>query len=236
MTKARILMIEDESSIREVCKRYLEREGYEVYAAINGVEGLHAFLHHKPDLVILDLMMPEKDGWQLCEEIRLHSDVPIMMLTARGEERDRILGLTIGADDYLTKPFSPRELVLRVQVILRRMKTMSNPSTSSQILQYPDLKIDMATRRVEVYGNELELTVKEFDLLLLLAQHPRQVFSRMQLLDRIWGSTYEGDRNVVTVIVSRLREKLEQNPSKPRWVHTVWGIGYRFEPTEGEEL
>jgi two-component system response regulator ResD len=233
-----ILMVEDELNIREVCTRYLEREGYEVLTAANGVEGWELFQNHQPELVILDLMMPQKDGWQLCEEIRQHSDVPIIMLTARGEERDRILGLTIGADDYLVKPFSPRELVLRVQVILRRMSkviTAKHELLFSGTMKFQDLTIESGTRCVYFRGRLVELTVKEFELLHLMAKHPRQVFSRMQLLDLIWESQYEADTNVVTVLVSRLREKLEENPPKPRWIHTVWGIGYRFDPSGGSE-
>ncbi len=230
-----ILMVEDESTILEVCKRYLEREGYEVVTATNGEEGWQLFQEIGPDLVILDLMMSKKDGWQLCEEIRQQSDVPIIMLTARGEERDRILGLTIGADDYLTKPFSPRELVLRVQVILRRVnKVIPIPKeTNSETITYPELTIEPNTRRVFVGEKLVELTVKEFELLYLIAKHPKQVFSRMQLLDLIWESQYEADTNAVTVLVSRLRDKLETNPSKPKWIHTVWGIGYRFDPSGG---
>lgn len=236
--RTQILIVEDEASIREVCKRYLEREGYEVLTAADGVKGWQLFNYHHPDLIILDLMLPYKDGWQLCEEIRQQSDVPILMLTARGEERDRILGLTIGADDYLTKPFSPRELVLRVQVILRRIhKTaQSKPENkSSEIIEFPDLRIDPVTRSVCSYSKQIDLTVKEFELLCLMAKHPKQVFSRMQLIDLIWDSQYEGDASVVTVLVSRLREKLEKKPSKPRWIHTVWGIGYRFDPDGGDE-
>lgn len=235
--KTQILLVEDESSIREVCKRYLEREGYEVLTAANGVEGWQLFQKHAPQFIILDLMMPERDGWQLCEQIRGQSDVPIFMLTARGEERDRILGLTMGADDYLTKPFSPRELVLRVQLILRRVYKSAQPKEeprSSAIMNFPELSIDPTTRQVLSYGRQVELTVKEFDLLHLMAKHPKQVFSRMQLLDLIWESQYEGDASVVTVLVSRLREKLEKSPTKSRWIHTVWGIGYRFDPDGGE--
>lgn len=236
--KKKILIVEDESSIREVCKRYLEREEYEVLTAANGVEGWQLFNHHHPDLVILDLMMPDKDGWQLCEEIRQQSDVPILMLSARGEERDRILGLTIGADDYLTKPFSPRELVLRVQVILRRVyKVMqsNHEHQSSEIMEFSGLKIDPVTRQVFSHGKQVDLTVKEFELLCLMAKHPKRVFSRMQLLDLIWESQYEGDASAVTVLVSRLREKLEKNSHGSRWIHTVWGIGYRFDPDGGNE-
>ncbi|WP_370512822.1 response regulator transcription factor [Bacillus sp. AY3-1] len=247
--KKRILIVEDEENIREVCKRYLEREEYEVYTAVNGkegwdlflthqpdliilecqkkmdgnyarkfvnsqmflLEGWDLFLTHQPDLIILDLMMPKKDGWELCEEIRQQSNVPIIMLTAKGEERDRILGLTMGADDYLTKPFSPRELVLRVQIILRRGSHVPIQAKESllEVIEFPDLKIYPKTRYVLVCDKEVELTVKEFEVLYLMAKHPKQVFSRSQLLELIWDFGHEGASNTVTVLVSRLREKLK---------------------------
>ncbi|ANC20178.1 PhoP family transcriptional regulator [Bacillus cereus] len=235
--KKRILIVEDEENIREVCKRYLEREEYEVYIAVNGKEGWDLFLTHQPDLIILDLMMPKKDGWELCEEIRQQSNVPIIMLTAKGEERDRILGLTMGADDYLTKPFSPRELVLRVQIILRRGSNVPIQLKECQleVIEFPDLKIYPKTRYVLVCNKEVELTVKEFEVLYLMAKHPKQVYSRSQLLELIWDFGHEGASNTVTVLVSRLREKLEKHTIKNRWIHTVWGIGYRFEPNGGNE-
>jgi len=235
--KTRIAIIEDEDNIREICKRYLEREGYEVYTAVNGTEGWNVFQQYQPDLIILDLMMPEKDGWELCEEIRQHSNVPIIMLTARGEERERILGLTMGADDYVTKPFSPRELVLRVQIILRRgsQVTIQGIEPASGMIEFLDLKIDPTKRRVFVGRYEIELTMKEFDVLYLMAKHPKQVFSRSQLLERIWGFEYEGCTNTVTVLMSRLREKLEKHATKNRWIHTVWGIGYCFESDGGND-
>ncbi|AIY72941.1 TPA: response regulator transcription factor [Bacillus tropicus] len=235
--KKRILIIEDEENIREVCKQYLEREEYEVYTAVNGKEGWELFLTHQPDLIILDLMMPQKNGWELCEEIRQKSNVPIIMLTAKGEERNRILGLTIGADDYLTKPFSPHELVLRIQIIFRRGSQVSIQAKDSllELIEFPDLKIYPKTRYVLVCNKEVELTVKEFEVLYLMAKHPKQVFSRSQLLELIWGFEYEGVSNTVTVLVSRLREKLEKHTIKNRWIHTIWGIGYRFEPNERNE-
>ncbi|MED4654577.1 response regulator transcription factor [Bacillus pseudomycoides] len=234
----RIAIIEDEDNIREICKRYLESEGYEVYTAENGEEGWNLFQQYQPDLIVLDLMMPKKDGWELCEEIRQHSNVPIIILTARAEERDRILGLTIGADDYVTKPFSPRELVLRVQILLRRgnQATIQMQEPVSEIMRFQDLDIHPAKRRVFVCGHEIELTVKEFEVLHIMAKHPKQVFSRSQLLEQIWDFEYEGCTNTVTVLVSRLREKLEKHTTKNRWIHTVWGIGYRFDPDGGNEL
>ncbi|WP_410985381.1 response regulator transcription factor [Bacillus cereus] len=236
--KKRIVIIEDEDNIRDICKRYLEREGYEVYTAVNGEEGWNLFQQYQPDIIILDLMIPKKDGWELCEEIRQHSNVPIIILTARGEERDRILGLTMGADDYVTKPFSPRELVLRVQIILRRgnQATVQIQEPVSEMVKFLDLEIHPKKRRVFVCGHEIELTMKEFEVLYIMAKHPRQVFSRSQLLEQIWDFEYEGCTNAVTVLVSRLREKLEKHTTKNRWIHTVWGIGYRFEPDGEDEI
>jgi two-component system response regulator ResD len=235
--KKRIAIIEDEDNIREICKRYLEREGYEVYTAVNGTEGWSIFQQYQPDLIILDLMMPKKDGWELCEEIRQQSNVPIIMLTARAEERDRILGLTMGADDYVTKPFSPRELVLRVQIILRRgnQTTIETKEPVSEVIKFRDLEIYPTKRCVLVCGCEVELTNKEFEVLYIMATHPKQVFSRSQLLEEIWEFEYEGCKNTVTVLMSRLREKLEKNSTKNRWIHTVWGIGYSFDSNGGNE-
>jgi DNA-binding response OmpR family regulator len=233
----RILVVDDESNILDVCSRYLEREGYEVLIAANGEEALIKWKQHHPDLIILDLMMPGKSGWQVCEEIRNEQDVPIIMLTARGEEMDRLLGLTMGADDYLTKPFSPRELVLRVKGILRRMQSKPNSQVNesallAHIIRFPGLEMNTLHRSVLAQGRETELTVKEFELLQLLAGHPEQVFSRNQLLSKIWDIDYYGDTTTVTVHIRRLREKIEPNPSQPQYIKTVWGIGYKFEGRE----
>lgn len=234
----KILVADDEANITDVCTRYLEREGYEVITAHNGEEALAKWASEQPHLIVLDLMMPQKTGWQVCEEIRHTQDVPIIMLTARGEEMDRLLGLTIGADDYLTKPFSPRELVLRVKSVLRRVQpshTNLHHAHAKEILfagkllQFPGLEINEGTRCVAANGQSVELTVKEFDLLWLLASHPEQVFSRSQLLTRIWDTAYDGDTTTVTVHIRRLREKVELDPSNPKWIKTVWGIGYKFE-------
>jgi len=238
MAAARIVVADDERNITDVCKRYLEREGYEVWAAADGEEALSLWREHEPDLLVLDYMMPRRDGLQVCDEVRQMKDTPIIMLTARGEEADRLLGLTMGADDYMTKPFSPRELVLRVRNILRRSGISSpsvaaplNPSSESKSAQlsFDGLTIHVDERRVVVQGREIELTVKEFDLLQLMATYPGKVFSRNQLLNAIWDMAYEGDTSTVTVHVRRLREKLEPNPSDPTWIKTVWGIGYKLE-------
>ncbi|MDF2720969.1 MAG: DNA-binding response regulator [Paenibacillus sp.] len=226
----RVLVADDETNITDVCRRYLEREGYHVITARDGLEALELWSSKKPDLIVLDLMMPRKDGWEVCEEIRQTEDVPVIMLTARGEEQDRLMGLTLGADDYLTKPFSPRELVLRVRAILRRVRhTQPAQDTSSeQMIRYEDFTIHVGKRRVEVCGQAIELTVTEFEMLYLLASHPDQVFSRSQILNKLWDFSYEGDTTTVTVHIRRLREKIEPNPSEPRYIKTVWGIGYKF--------
>ncbi|WP_240416108.1 response regulator transcription factor [Paenibacillus periandrae] len=238
----KILVADDEENITDVCARYLQREGFEVVCAKDGDEALHIWESESPDFIVLDVMMPKKTGWQVCEEIRSRSDVPIMMLTARGEELDRLMGLTMGADDYMTKPFSPRELVLRVKVILRRLRPIepanatgvSSPAgKTGSIIHRMGLEIDSLRRTVRVGGKEAELTVKEFELLWLFANHPDQVFSRNQLLNTIWDIDYFGDTTTVTVHIRRLREKIEQNPSTPKYIKTVWGIGYKFDGKGG---
>ncbi|QQE77067.1 response regulator transcription factor [Alicyclobacillus sp. SO9] len=229
----RILLVEDDENIRDVCRRYMERDGFEVVLAADGQVGWEEFLRSSPDLVVLDVMLPGKDGYQICQDIRHESDVPVMMLTARGDERDRVMGLTLGADDYLTKPFSPRELMLRVHNILRRVNRDGVAETSEQhddTLHFDDMMIDPARRRVEISNQAADLTVKEFDVLLLMAKRPGQVFSKGQLLNLVWGIDTPADTSAVTVLMRRLREKIETNPSRPELLQTVWGIGYRFEP------
>ena len=223
----KILLVDDEESILDVSKRYLERDGYHVITAANGEEAIKIWTEEKPDLIVLDLMMPFKDGMETAEEIREIDDVPIIMLTALGQERDRLLGLTVGADDYLTKPFSPRELVLRVRNILRRTKRQHVETAT--LLTFGELTIDEAKRKVTVNNDEVDLTVKEFDLLYLLASHPTRVFPRSQLIEAIWGYEFDGDGNTINVHIRRLREKIELNSAAPKWIKTVWGIGYKFE-------
>ncbi|MDR7315206.1 response regulator transcription factor [Brevibacillus nitrificans] len=231
--RGKILLADDETNILDVCAKYLEREGYEIVTATSGTEALAKWKSEKPDLIVLDIMMPDKDGWQVCTQIRHEEDIPIIMLTARGEEMDRVMGLTMGADDYVTKPFSPRELVLRVGNIFRRLhpQAPSDRGAKYGIIQERDLTIHPSTRKVFRNGHELELTLKEFDLLYYLASHPDQVFSRNQLLNQIWGVDFFGDTTTVTVHVRRLREKLEENASEPTYIKTVWGIGYKFSST-----
>jgi DNA-binding response OmpR family regulator len=224
---ATILVVDDEPIVRDVVVRYLHREGYDTLEAGDGLQAQELLLQHEPSLVVLDLMLPGMDGLQLCQWIRGHSELPVIMLTARAEEADRIVGLELGADDYVTKPFSPRELAARVRTVLRRSGPAARPC---ERIVLGDLELDAAAREVTKGGRGLRLTAKEFDLLWLLASHPRRVFSRDQLMDRVWGYEPAFDTGTVTVHVRRLREKIETDPSKPRHLETVWGVGYRFCP------
>ncbi|HRF50445.1 MAG TPA: response regulator transcription factor [Anaerolineales bacterium] len=231
MTEGRILIVEDEPSLREVIALYLRRANYDVQAVGDGRAALDALQAGPPvSLVVLDLMIPKVDGYQLTEWLRSRGDTPIIMVTARRAESDRIAGLEMGADDYVVKPFSPQELTSRVRAVLRRARpTATSPVTDEPTLEYPGIRIEPASRVVRVEGSERALTAKEFDLLLMLARHPRQVFSRDQLLDRVWGVSEYVDPSTVTVHVRRLREKIEADPSQPRYIQTVWGVGYKFE-------
>ena len=222
-----VLVVDDEPIVREVVVRYLEREGFRTLEAGDGILAKRLLERHSPSLVILDVMLPGTDGLELCRWIRSRSDLPVIMLTARGEEADRIVGLELGADDYVTKPFSPRELATRVRAVLRRA---APAIATDERLCFDDLEIDGPTREVTKAGISVRLTAKEFDLLRFLARHPRQVFSRDQLMDRVWGYEAALDTGTVTVHVRRLREKIEDDPSHPRHLQTVWGVGYRFWP------
>ena len=222
-----VLVVDDEPIVREVVVSYLRREGFRTLEAGDGNTARELLESDEPGLVVLDVMLPGADGLELCRWIRSRSDVPVIMLTARGEEADRIVGLELGADDYVTKPFSPRELAARVRTVLRR----SGPSVAkADRLSFEALEIDARTREVTKDGEPLRLTAKEFDLLWFLANHPRQVFSRDQLMDRVWGYEAALDTGTVTVHMRRLREKIEDEPSRPRYLETVWGVGYRFVP------
>lgn len=229
MADTRILVVEDEPSIAEVVALYLRRAGYSVSVADDGQAALESLARQIPDLVVLDIMLPKVSGLEVTRWLRERGDTPIIMLTARREEQDRIAGLEMGADDYVVKPFSPQELVSRVRAVLRRSRS-SAPDGDERPLVYRGLRIDPQTRLVEVDGEEKSLTLKEFDLLWTLARHPRQVFTRDQLLDLVWGISEFIDPSTVTVHVRRIREKIEADPSNPEFLQTVWGVGYRFEP------
>jgi DNA-binding response OmpR family regulator len=222
-----VLVVDDEHTIREVVVRYLEREGYRTLEAADGNRARELLEGDSPDLVVLDLMLPGTDGLELCRWIRSRSQLPVIMLTARGEESDRIVGLELGADDYVTKPFSPRELTARVRTVLRRAEPTVR---ENERLSFDGLVLDGQAREVTRDENPVRLTAKEFDLLWFLASHPRRVFSRDDLMRRIWGYSAALDTGTLTVHVRRLREKLEVDPSRPRHLETVWGIGYRFSP------
>jgi DNA-binding response OmpR family regulator len=224
---ATVLVVEDESVVREVVVKYLRREGYRTLEAGDGDTACELVEREQPDLVVLDLMLPGKDGLGVCRWIRSRSEIPVIMLTARGEEADRIVGLELGADDYVTKPFSPRELAARVKTVLRRAR---QPDVREPRLVFGGLEIDASTREVLKGGHPLRLTAKEFDLLWFLASNPRHVFSRHQLMDRVWGYDAAVDTGTVTVHMRRLRAKTEDDPSRPRRLETVWGVGYRFSP------
>lgn len=220
----RILIIEDDAAILELIRFHLEGEGFRVVQATDGRSGLAQFEKVRPDLILLDLMLPEIDGMEVCRRIRKTSNVPIIMLTAKGQEDDRVHGLQIGADDYVTKPFSPRELVARIEAVLRR----SGHAAPSELLQAGELHLDRKRRRVLVGGQEVELTPKEFDLLALFMQHRGEVLDREYLLEQVWGYEYIGGTRTLDVHVRRLRQKIGDDPQRPRYIETVHGVGYRF--------
>ena len=227
MNTPEILIVEDEPSIAEVVELYLRRAGYQVEAVHDGDAALKRLEQHLPDLVVLDVMLPGVDGFSILRWLRDRSDVPVIFITARREEVERIAGLELGADDYVVKPFSPQELVSRVRAVLRRIQR--EEAKPEKPLAYGDLSIDPQTRLVTLGGQEIALTSREFDLLWLMAQRPRQVFTREQLLDRVWGVSEFIDPGTVTVHLRRLREKIEKDASQPTRLVTVWGVGYKFE-------
>lgn len=227
MRSQRVLVVDDEPMVVEVVERYLKRDGFEVATAGDGDKALALAGTWGPDLVVLDLMLPGTDGLEVCRALRRQSTIPVIMVTARGEETDRVVGLELGADDYVVKPFSPRELVARIKAVLRRSAEAPRPAGSG--LRFNGLSIEPETRRVEVGGTPVELTAREFDLLCFLASRPGQVFSREQLMNDVWDYTFAGDPSTVTVHIRRLREKIEPEPMRPRFIKTVWGVGYKFE-------
>jgi len=224
--RRRVLVVDDEPMVREVAATYLEREGFLVSLAADGESALRLFDSEAPDLVVLDLMLPKVDGYSVLSDLRSRSTVPVILLTARSDEPDRVAGLEMGADDYVVKPFSPRELAARVRSVLRRAR----PQHTSSRMEFPGLTIDGSSREVAVDDQLVDVTAREFDLLEFLASSPRQVFSRGQLLEQVWDSSADfQDSSTVTVHVRRLRHKIEPDPNEPRWIKTVWGVGYRFD-------
>jgi two-component system response regulator ResD len=228
-----ILIIEDEASIVDLVRLYVEEAGFTLIAAGDGPSGLAAYERIAPDLIVLDLMLPGMDGYEVCKRIRAQGHTPILMLTARRSEDDRVMGLDLGADDYLTKPFSPRELVSRVRAILRRASLQAAEPEPAR-LEYPGLTIIPTARRAEVDGRAVELTAKEFDVLLTLARAPDQVMARETLLSKVWGFDYLGDSRTVDVHIGTLRKKVERDPAHPRFIKTVWTVGYTFDPSGAE--
>ena len=228
----RVLVVEDDATVAEVVMRYLEREGFEVETVGDGLVALDRARAALPDAVVLDLMLPGLDGLEVCRRLRALAPIPVIMLTARGEESDRVLGLELGADDYVTKPFSPRELTARVKSVLRRATGPLAAATVAgepEVLAAGNLEVDTSARDVRVAGALAALTAREFELLVFLMRRPRRVFRREELLEQVWGYTY-GDTSTVTVHIRRLREKVEADPSAPVHLQTVWGVGYRFDP------
>jgi len=223
-----VLLIEDDPTVAEVVMRYLDHEGFEARWQSDGGEGLRDALSSPPDIVLLDLMLPTIGGLEVCRRLRQQAPVPVIMLTARGDETDRIVGLELGADDYVAKPFSPRELMARVRAVLRRAQSPAVGDTAPAVLRAADIEVDVGAREVRKDGKLLTVTAREFDLLIWFMRHPRHAFSREDLLEHVWGYTY-GDASTVTVHVRRLREKIEDDPSEPELITTVWGVGYRWD-------
>jgi DNA-binding response OmpR family regulator len=227
-TRGSVLVVDDEPTIGEVVSRYLERAGYEARVAEDGLAALDAVAERAPDLIVLDLMLPGLDGLEVMRRVRAEDrSSAIILLTAKGDESDRIVGLRLGADDYVVKPFSPAELVARVDAVLRRVDTVG---ADEPPLRFDELEIDPSARRVRVGAEELQLTAREYDLLLFLARHPGRAFTRNELMDHVWQYAFYTDTSTVTVHIRRLRAKLEPDPDTPRWIETVWGVGYRFAP------
>ena len=229
-TRGSVLIVDDEPTITDVVSRYLERAGYQTRSAADGRAALQLVAEARPDLVVLDLMLPGMDGLEVMRRLRAADNgnrLPVILLTAKGEPTDRVIGLRLGADDYVAKPFSPAELVARVDAVLRRVD--SSPELEDPIA-FDELELDPVARSVSVRGEEVQLTLREYDLLLHFMRHPGQVFSRDQLMDAVWEYSFYSDTSTVTVHVRRLRAKIEEDPSNPRWLQTVWGVGYRFRP------
>ena len=231
-TKHKVLIVDDEANICELIRLYVEKEGYSAIIATDGAKAVEKFTEEKPDIVLLDIMLPVKDGWQVCREIRAVSDTPIIMLTAKGETFDKVLGLELGADDYIVKPFEPKELIARMKAVLRRAETRPAPQQeSSGELVFDGLRISRETYEIYLDGKKIEMPPKEFELLYFLAKNKNKVYTRDQLLDEIWGYEFFGDSRTVDVHIKRIREKIESE-GKNWQLKTVWGVGYKFEVSE----
>ena len=229
MAKTRILLVDDDPNIRQLVNLYLEKEGFEVSMADRGDEALKLFRSAPPNLMLLDVMLPGMDGWQVLREARKTSNIPIIMLTAKDEVFDKVLGLELGADDYIAKPFDMKELVARIKAVIRRYQSPAEPAESNKALTFPGLTVNISQYTVTYMGKELEMPPKELELLNFLASHPNQVFTREQLLEQVWGYDYFGDSRTVDVHVKRLREKLTEGEKLGWQIKTVWGVGYKFE-------
>ena len=225
----RVLVVDDEKLIVKGIRFSLEQDGMEVDAAYDGEEALSYARSHQYDMILLDIMLPKLTGFEVCQMIREFSDVPIVMLTAKGEDMDKILGLEYGADDYITKPFNILEVKARIKAIMRRTTGKEAKEEKAKIIEMADMRLDCESRRVYIAGKEINLTAKEFDVLELLAMNPNKVYGREKLLDLVWGEDYPGDVRTVDVHIRRLREKIEASPSEPKYVHTKWGVGYYFQ-------
>ncbi|AKF92480.1 response regulator transcription factor [Brevibacillus laterosporus] len=230
MEEIRVLIVDDEKEIRDLLRKYLERELYQVDVAVNGEEALQMFEKKKYNLMILDVMMPKVDGIEVCRRLRNKTNIPILMLTAKDHEIDKILGLSMGADDYITKPFSINEVVARVKAIMRRFLILGSDDRSHEntLITFKGITIDLKKYTVHLAGEKISLTAKEFELLKFFASHPEQVFTKTQLFRQVWNSEYVEDDNTVMVHIRKLRMKIEANPSDPKYIQTVWGIGYKF--------
>ncbi|MBT2642949.1 response regulator transcription factor [Bacillus sp. ISL-41] len=224
-----ILIVEDEREIAELVRDYLEAEGFRSILAFDGLDGLNQFNEHQPAVAVLDVMLPKMDGIELCRRIRAESNIPIIIMSAKKSDTDKIIGLGIGADDYVTKPFSPGELVARIKAQLRRFKHLSVQKEPENVIRFPGLEINLKEYTVFSAGNQVELSAKEFQLLAFMASNKGQVFTKEQLLENVWGYQHVGDTNTITVYVRKLREKIELDPSEPQYIKTVWGIGYKFD-------
>ncbi len=224
-----VLVVDDDENMVQLISLYLQREGYSVLRARDGTEAINLHAEHRPDLVVLDIMLPEMDGWEVCKALRQTGETPVIMLTARRDDYDKVLGLELGADDYVTKPFNPRELMARIRAVLRRAPVNHSPQTEKTHVQFAGLQVDRETWSCRVDGREVPLTAKEFDLLWLLVKNPRRVFTREKILEHIWGFDYVGDTRTVDTHIKKLRKKLENGAERDWRIATVWGVGYRFE-------